>query len=120
MCQLVGGRLLHRHVSATDVGAVKAPTIQRSYSCKRSRQSVSTLQSQSSRSTALMPPARCSSAASEASRRPGVLPEIASMSGWDRGLRLVALLVARAPSTRPFGAVDAAGLREALRQASEE
>ena len=35
-------------------------------------------------------------------------------------LRLVALLVARAPSTRPFGAVDAAGLREALRQASEE
>jgi len=39
----------------------------------------------------------------------------ASMSGWDRGLRLVALLVARAPSTRPFGAVDAAGLREALR-----
>ena len=52
--------------------------------------------------------------------RPGVLPETASMSGWDRGLRLVALLVARAPSTRPFGAVDAAGLREALRQASEE
>ena len=46
--------------------------------------------------------------------------ETASMSGWDRGLRLVALLVARAPSTRPFGAVDAAGLREALRQASEE
>ena len=35
-------------------------------------------------------------------------------------LRLVALLVARVPSTRPFGAVDAAGLREALRQASEE
>ena len=26
----------------------------------------------------------------------------------------------RAPSTRPFGAVDAAGLRKALRQASEE
>jgi hypothetical protein len=51
---------------------------------------------------------------------PGVLPDTASMSGWDRGLRLVALLVARAPSTRPFGAVDAAGLREALRQASEE
>ena len=37
------------------MGAVKAPTIQRSYSCKWSRQSVSTLQSQSSRSTALMP-----------------------------------------------------------------
>ena len=28
--------LLHRHVSAMDVGAVKAPTIRRSYSCKRS------------------------------------------------------------------------------------
>src|SRR3954454_12967506 len=46
--------------------------------------------------------------------------KLLSMSGWDRGLRLVALLVARAPSTRPFGAVDAAGLREALCQASEE
>ena len=34
--------------------------------------------------------------------------------------RLVALLVARAPSTWPFGSVDAAGLRQALRQASEE
>ena len=31
-----------RHVSATDVGAVKAPTIQRSYPCRQSRQSVST------------------------------------------------------------------------------
>ena len=30
-------------MSATDVGAVNAPTIQRSYSCKRSRQSVSNL-----------------------------------------------------------------------------
>jgi hypothetical protein len=67
-----------------------------------------------------MPPARCSSAAVEASRRPGILPETAGMSGWDRGLRLVALLVARAPSTRPFGAVDAAGLREALRQTAGE
>ena len=46
--------------------------------------------------------------------RPGVLPETATMPGWHRGLRLVALLVARAPSTRPYGAVDAAGLREAL------
>ena len=50
--------------SSTDVGAVKAPTIQRSYSSKRSRQSVSTLQSQSSRSTPSIAPARCSSAAS--------------------------------------------------------
>ena len=29
-------------MSATDVGAVEAPTIQRSYSCNRSRQSAST------------------------------------------------------------------------------
>ena len=34
-------------LSATDVGAVKAPTVQRSYSCKRSRQSVSTLPTRS-------------------------------------------------------------------------
>src|SRR4051794_41072522 len=56
----------------------------------------------------------------EASCRPGVLPETASMSGWDRGLRLVALLVARAPSTWPFGAVDAAGLRQASEVADAE
>src|SRR3954451_9857783 len=49
--------------SATDVGAVKAPTIQRSYPCKRPRQSVSTLRSRSSRFTELMLPARWSSAA---------------------------------------------------------
>ena len=54
----ITGTSRHRHVSAPDVGAVKASTIQRSHSCKRSRQSVSTLQSQSSRSTALMPPSR--------------------------------------------------------------
>ena len=53
-----------RHVSAMDVGAVKAPTIQRSYPCKQSRQSVSTSPSRSFRSTALMLPARWSSAAS--------------------------------------------------------
>ena len=40
--------------------------------------------------------------------------KLPAMSGWDRGLRLIAPLVARAPSTRPFGAADAAGLREAL------
>ena len=44
-----------RHVSAEDVGTAKAPTIQRSYPCKRSRQSVSTSPSRSCRSTALMP-----------------------------------------------------------------
>ena len=52
--------------------------------------------------------------------RPGVLPEAATMPGWHRGLRLVAPLVARAPGTWPYRAVDAAGLREALRQAAEE
>ena len=40
--------------------------------------------------------------------------------GWHRGLRLVAPLVARAPGTGPHRAPDAAGLREALRQAAEE
>ena len=52
--------------------------------------------------------------------RAGVLSEVATMPGWHRGLRLVALLVARAPGTRPYCAIDAAGLREALRQAAEE
>src|SRR5678815_3433936 len=32
------GRLLHRHVSATEVGAVEAPTIRRSRACRRSQQ----------------------------------------------------------------------------------
>ena len=41
-----------RHVSAMDVGAVKAPTIRRSDPCKRSRQSVSTLRSRFFRFTA--------------------------------------------------------------------
>src|SRR4051812_10404174 len=36
-----------RHVSAMDVGAVMAPTIQRSYPCKRLRRSVSTSRSRS-------------------------------------------------------------------------
>src|SRR4051794_34252542 len=47
-----------RHVSATDVGAVKAPTIQRSYPCRQSRQSVSTSPSRSFRSMASMRPAK--------------------------------------------------------------
>ncbi len=38
--QLKRGRLLHRHESATDVGVVRAPTIQRSEPCRRSQQSV--------------------------------------------------------------------------------
>jgi hypothetical protein len=40
--------------------------------------------------------------------------------GRHRGLRLVSLLVARTPGTRPYRAINAAGLREALRQAAEE
>src|SRR5664280_3059702 len=44
--------LLHRHVSAMNVWAVKAPTIWRSQACKRSRQLVSTSPSRYSRSTA--------------------------------------------------------------------
>jgi hypothetical protein len=58
------GRLRHRHVSAMDVGAVKAPTIRRSQLRKRSRQSVSILQSRFFRSTASTRKARWSSAAS--------------------------------------------------------
>ncbi len=37
-----------------------------------------------------------------------------------RGLCVVTPLVARAAGARPYGATDAAGLREALRQAAEE
>jgi transposase len=37
-----------------------------------------------------------------------------------RGLRLVPSLVARAAGTRPYRTIDAAGLREALRQTTEE
>jgi hypothetical protein len=44
--------LLHRHASAMDMGAVKAPMIRRSKACKRSRQSVSISQSRFFRSTA--------------------------------------------------------------------
>ena len=39
---------------------------------------------------------------------------------WHRSLCLVASLVTRAPSARPHGSADAAGLCEALRQAAEE
>ena len=56
----------------------------------------------------------------EAALRSGVLPEANAMSGRYRSPRLVAPLVARAPCIGSQGAVDAAGLREALRQASEE
>src|SRR5437868_13933430 len=42
------------------------------------------------------------------------------MPGWNRGLRLVAPLVARTSGDRSYGSADAAGLREALRQTAEE
>jgi hypothetical protein len=42
------------------------------------------------------------------------------MPGRDRGLRLFASLVPRAAGTWSYGAADAAGLREALRQTAEE
>ena len=43
-----------------------------------------------------------------------------TMPGWHRGLRLVAPLVTRASGVGSQGAVDTAGLCEALRQAAEE
>jgi transposase len=44
----------------------------------------------------------------------------AACPGPHRGVRLISLLVARAPSPWSQGAADATGLREALRQATEE
>jgi hypothetical protein len=55
----------------------------------------------------------------EAPLRAGVLPEAVAMPSWDRGLRQ-ASLVARTQGARAYGAPDAAGLREAVRQAAEE
>ena len=48
------------------------------------------------------------------------LREAATMPGWHRGLRLVAPLVARAPSAWPYRAPDATSLREALCQTAQE
>ena len=52
----------------------------------------------------------------EASLRPGVFREAATLLSRHRGLRLIAPLVARAPDTWPHRAADATRLREALRQ----
>ena len=41
------------------------------------------------------------------------------MPDWHRGLRVIALLVTRAPGTGSHCTTDAAGLREALRQAAD-
>ena len=53
-------------------------------------------------------------------RRPGVFREAATLPNRHRGLRLIARLVARTPGTWSYRAADAAGLREALRQAADE
>ena len=47
-------------------------------------------------------------------------PEAAAMPSRHRGVRLIALLVARTAGSWTQRAVDAARLREALRQATEE
>ena len=62
---------------------------------------------------------RCPSA-TEAPECSGVLSEDAVVPGRDRGLRYIAPLVARDDGTWPHRAADAAGLREALREAAEE
>src|SRR5258708_21366663 len=56
----------------------------------------------------------------EASPRAVVLLEAATMPARHRRLRLVSLLVARTPGTWPYRAINAASLREAIRQAAEE
>jgi hypothetical protein len=107
------GRLLHRHVSAMDVGAVKAPRFGGAKSCKRLRQSVWI-----SRSRFSDPRRRCGgecyrTSSAQAAVRVGILPEAAAVPDRHRSLRLVASLVARAPRVWPHCAPDAAGLCEA-------
>src|SRR6516165_2878162 len=97
----------------------EAPTVRKSYLCGRFRQSVSISPSRSFKRMALMRPARWSWAV-EAPVRLGILPEAAAMPGGDRGVRLIPPLVPRAAGVRAYGAIDAAGLCEALRQAAEE
>jgi len=52
----------------------------------------------------------------EASPHPSVLPQVAPVHYRHRSLRVIAPLVARAAGARAQGALDARGLREALRQ----
>ena len=56
----------------------------------------------------------------EAPARLGIFPKTVAVPGGYRGVRLIALLVPRAAGVRACGAIDAAGLWEALRQAAEE
>jgi transposase len=53
-------------------------------------------------------------------RRSVLAPEAATLPGRHRSLRLVSLLVSRTPGARPYRAINATGLRKALRQAAEE
>ena len=46
--------------------------------------------------------------------------QVTAMPDWHRSLRVIALLVTRAPGTGSHCTTDAAGLCEALRQAAEE
>src|SRR5215472_6807729 len=52
----------------------------------------------------------------EAAVRLGILPDAAAMPGGDRGVRLIAPLVPRVAGLGTYGAIDASGLCEALRQ----
>jgi transposase len=52
--------------------------------------------------------------------RPDVFPKTATLPGRHRSMRFIALLVARTRRAWPYGALDAGGLREALRQATQE
>ena len=49
-----------------------------------------------------------------------ILPEATAVSCWHRSLRLISSLVARTAGSWSYGALDAARLREALRQATQE
>ena len=84
-----------------DMGAARAPTIQRSEPCRRSRQSVWISRR---RPGCYTPPI-------EATLRPGVLSEAAAVSGRHGGLWLFAPLVTRASGTWPCRAADATSLR---------
>jgi len=56
----------------------------------------------------------------EAALRADVLSEAAAVPRWHRSLRVFTLLVTRTGRAGAHGALDAAGLCEALRQAAEE
>src|SRR5215472_2535353 len=49
-----------------------------------------------------------------------VLCEAAAVPNWHRGMRVITLLVARAPGARSHRTADATGLRQALRQTTQE